>query len=102
MPRLVPGGGRLDTVLFPARACWTPLPSVLMPAVPAAPSLFAAATSTSVITPAAICGDAAVPARSPASWTMPFVEAVASGGVPPEAATQIVPFQKYRVLSPVL
>jgi hypothetical protein len=68
---------------------------VRIDAVPTTPSLLAAATSVSVIVPSAIfaeviapvatAGAAAVPVRSPASWTTPLVELVASGGVPPDA-----------------
>src|SRR5262252_7830321 len=88
--------------LVPESACWAPKPRVRIEAVPATPSLLAEFTSASVMTPAAIWGDAAVPARSPASWTIPLVEVVASGGVPPEAATQTDPFQYQSVLSAVL
>jgi hypothetical protein len=83
-----------SSVRLPGIACCAPAPSVRSDAVPTAPSLFAPFTSASVITPAAICGLAAVPARSPASCTIPFDEVVASAGPEPApAAIQLLPFQ---------
>src|SRR5262245_1225061 len=87
------GAAIVSRRVLPAIAWVAAVPMVRIDAVPATPSLLAAATSTSVITPAAICGLVAVPARSPARWIVPS-ELVVAGGVeeaPPRAVTQAEP-----------
>src|SRR5262245_41501975 len=90
--------------VLPAIACWAPVPIVRRLGVPTAPSLLAAATSVSTMTPVAICGLVAVPARSPASWIVPSAPVVAGGtdAAPPLADPHWLTSHQYSVLSVVL